>query len=546
MGASIAGNWWLVPLSLATKCGAAQSSISLLGFLVVLLCAWLAAAFLCWCYPGGPAWGRYWWSKGGRYAAISGPRGLPFVGSMGLMSSLAHRQLAAAAERLNAQQLMAFSLGETRAVVTGDPDVAKEILCGTTFADRPFKESAYKLMFHQSIGFAPYGVYWRTLRRIAATHLFCPKQIAVAAPKRAHIAGEMVNAIANVREGAALQVRDVLRQASLNSIMWSVFGRKYDTNTSLGDGRREDAQELTHMVAEGYDLLGMVNYSDHLSILTSLDLQGIRHRCANLVPWVNRFVTRIIQDHRTATASGAAAAAMPDFVDVLLSLQGGSDGLSDSDMVAVLWEMIFRGTDTMAVLMEWVLARLVMHGDIQEKVHMELDRVVGRARPVAETDTQSLTYLNAVIKETLRMHPPGPLLSWARLAISDTVVCGRLVPAGTTAMVNMWAITHDPRVWPEPTQFRPERFLEEGGAGLEFSSLFGSDTKLAPFGSGRRSCPGKALAMITVSFWVASLLHEFEWLPASEATGEIDLSEVLRLTCEMASPLTVRLRRRRA
>lgn len=209
--------------------------------------------------------------------------------------------------------------------------------------------------------------------------------------------------------------------------------------------------------------------------------------------------------------------------------------------------MIFRGTDTVAVLIEWVLARLVMHQDVQRRVHDELDRVVGPGRAVAEPDAASLPYLHAVIKEVLRLHPPGPLLSWARLATSDVHVAGHLVPAGTTAMVNMWAITRDPAVWDQPTAFKPERFLVGSSSssscdGSNEFSVMGSDLRLAPFGSGRRVCPGKSLAMATVGFWVATLLHEFEWLPASS----VDLSEVLRLSCEMATPLEARVRPRHA
>ena len=206
----------------------------------------------------------------------------------------------------------------------------------------------------------------------------------------------------------------------------------------------------------------------------------------------------------------------------------------------LLQEMVFRGTDTVAVLMEWVLARLVMHRDVQARVHDELDRVVGRHRAVAEHDATSLVYLHAVIKEVLRLHPPGPLLSWARLATSDVHVDGLLIPAGTTAMVNMWAITHDPDVWAEPAEFRPERFLGTGPAAE--LSVMGSDLRLAPFGAGRRSCPGKSLAMATVAFWLATLLHELEFLPAADP---VRLDEKLRLSCEMAAPLTVTPRPRR-
>ena len=185
----------------------------------------------------------------------------------------------------------------------------------------------------------------------------------------------------------------------------------------------------------------------------------------------------------------------------------------------------------MAVLIEWILARMVLHQDTQTTVHNELDQVVGRSRAVEESDVASLTYLTAVIKEVLRLHPPGPLLSWARLAITDTIIDGRRVPAGTTAMVNMWAIAHDPHVWENPLEFEPERFVAKEGD-VEFSVL-GSDLRLAPFGSGRRVCPGKNMGLTTVTFWIATLLHEFEWLAPSSDDKTVDLSEKLRLSCEM-------------
>ncbi|MDG2774740.1 cytochrome P450, partial [Vibrio parahaemolyticus] len=101
--------------------------------------------------------------------------------------------------------------------------------------------------------------------------------------------------------------------------------------------------------------------------------------------------------------------------------------------------MIFRGTDTVAVLIEWILARMVLHPEVQRKVQEELDAVV-RGGALTEEVVAATAYLAGVVKEVLRLHPPGPLLSWARLAITDTTIDGYNVPAGTTAMVNMWAI----------------------------------------------------------------------------------------------------------
>ncbi|KAK1388495.1 Cytochrome P450 family 78 subfamily A polypeptide 6 [Heracleum sosnowskyi] len=520
--------------ALASKC---KSYTSFINFFVVVSApalAWLFINLVYWTYPGGPAWGKHKWIKKGNHnqglssgPAIPGPKGFPVIGSMSLMTGLAHHKLAAMAKACGATRLMAFSLGETRVIITSTPEVAREILNSYAFADRPVKESAYSLMFNRAIGFAPYGVYWTTLRRIAATHLFCPKKIKAFETQRFDIAHQMVDMFSG-QPDKVIAVREGLRRASLSNMMGSVFGNTY--------GLDAEAEELRKLVDEGYDLLGMLNWSDHLPWLSEFDPQSIRARCSSLVPQVDRYVRRIISQHREKNSSGY------DFVDVLLSLQG-REKLSEDDMVAVLWEMIFRGTDTVAVLIEWVLARMVIHSDIQSKVHDELDMITGRSRAVTEADISSMVYLPAVVKEVLRLHPPGPLLSWARLAITDTIVDGHHVPAGTTAMVNMWAITRDPHVWEDPLNFKPERFLLHNGSPEVEFSVMGSDLRLAPFGSGRRACPGKALGLATVTFWVATLLQELEWCEATNSG--VDMSEMLKLSCEMAKPLVAKVKPRR-
>ena len=191
--------------------------------------------------------------------------------------------------------------------------------------------------------------------------------------------------------------------------------------------------------------------------------------------------------------------------------------------------MIFRGTDTTALLTEWVMAELILHPEVQEKLYKEIESAVGN-KAVTDADVAGLPYLQSVVKETLRVHPPGPLLSWARLSTSDVQLSnGMLIPAKTTAMVNMWAITHDPKVWEDPLEFKPERFMEAD------VDVRGCDLRLAPFGAGRRVCPGKNLGLVTVNLWVAKLVQGFTWV--QDGSNPVDLSEVLKLSCEMKYPL---------
>ncbi|XP_059645065.1 cytochrome P450 78A5-like [Cornus florida] len=493
--------------------------------LIAVLC--LFGVFALWLVPGGLAWAL---SSSGHWKIVTGPPGFPLTGLLYVFTGLTpHRLLAKLARSFDAVRLMAFSVGFTRFIISSHPETAKEILNSPAFADRPVKESAYELLFHRAMGFAPYGEYWRNLRRISSTHMFSPKRIAGFEGFRCKTGLKIVDEMRDMMgKKGEVEVKKVLHFGSLNNVMMTVFGRCYD----FDDGK--DGFELEKLVSEGYELLGIFNWSDHFPLLGWLDLQGVRRRCRSLASKVNLFVGKIIEDHRVKRIGGVLGGeSFEDFVDVLLNLEK-EDKLSDSDMIAVLWEMIFRGTDTVAILLEWILARMVLHPEIQSKAQNEIDAVIGESRVVSNSDIPKLPYLQSIVKETLRMHPPGPLLSWSRLAIHDVHVGDSLIPAGTTAMVNMWAITHDENVWSEPEKFKPERFMDED------VSIMGSDLRLAPFGSGRRVCPGKAMGLATVHLWLAQLLQSFKWVPSDHING-VDLSENLKLSLEMKNPLLCKI-----
>ncbi|XP_071723823.1 cytochrome P450 78A5-like [Rutidosis leptorrhynchoides] len=482
-------------------------SLSLISFSLLFTLFSILLNF--WLVPGGFAWRNF------KSLNLRGPIGLPLLGSLPLMmNSLSHRKLASIAFQSGAKRLMAFSQGTTRVIISSHPETAKEILSGSSFSDRPVKTTARLLMFERAIGFAPSGTYWRHLRRIAANHMFSPKNISLLQPIRHRLAQEMVSKVNSEMEtNGVVEIRGILQKGSLRNIIKSVFGKM------------ENNDEISDMVREGYELISMANMEDYFNIpflmRRYLDFYGVKRRCQELSGKVKRILGVIVKDRR-----GQEDGKRHDFLSTLLSLPK-EDQLNDDDMIAVLWEMIFRGTDTVAILLEWIMARMVLHNDIQTKVQQEIDSTVGNNRLVQDTDIPKLPYLQAIVKEVLRLHPPGPLLSWARLATHDVYVDKCLIPAGTTAMVNMWAITHDSSVWKDPSVFKPERFIEED------VPIMGSDLRLSPFGSGRRVCPGKALGLATVHLWLARMLQQFTWVPSQR----VDLSECLRLSLEMKKPL---------
>ncbi|KAI7748724.1 hypothetical protein M8C21_022264, partial [Ambrosia artemisiifolia] len=449
-----------------------------------------------WLVPGGFAWRN----PNLNPTKIPGPVGWPFLGILPKMGPHAHSKLAFIASSMGATRLMAFSLGSTRVVITSHPDTAKEILCGSAFSDRPIKESASLLMFERAIGFAPSGQYWRHLRRLAANHMFSPKRVSSLECLRQRVCDQMMEKVSKeMSVRGVVELRGILQKGSLRNVIESVFG------SGLG---LEVEEKLGFMVKEGYELISEFNWGDHFPIRV-LDFNGVKRRCHKLSLKVQRLVDQIVEERRRDINTQGTINDRNDFLSVLLSLPE-EDQLNHPDMVAVLWEMIFRGTDTVAILLEWIMARMVLHQDIQAKAQDEIKELVGEHRLVQDSDIPNLGYVQAIVKEVLRLHPPGPLLSWARLSTRDVQLGKFFVPAGTTAMVNMWAITHDPSIWKNPWDFKPERFMEE-----DFP-VMGSDLRLAPFGSGRRVCPGKSLGLATVNLWLARLLQQYKWLPSTK------------------------------
>lgn len=172
---------------------------------------------------------------------------------------------------------------------------------------------------------------------------------------------------------------------------------------------------------------------------------------------------------------------------------------------------------------EWALAELINHPPLLEKAKEEVDRVVGRERLVEEADIGGLPYLQAIVKETLRLHPAACFAS--REAVRDASLAGYRIPAGTALFVNLWSVGKDPQQWESPLEFRPERFLS-GGPGEEGGRHY-------PFGGGRRICPGATLALQVVQTALAALLQCFQW----EQVGRLDMEEGVGLVVPRARPL---------
>ena len=156
---------------------------------------------------------------------------------------------------------------------------------------------------------------------------------------------------------------------------------------------------------------------------------------------------------------------------------------------------------------------------------------LGRERLVTEGDLPALPYIEAILKETFRLHPVAPTLV-PHLAREDASVDGFDIPAGTAVFVSVWSIGRDPALWDAPEEFRPERFI---GSKIDVK---GQDFELLPFGSGRRMCPGVGHGMKVTLLSIANLLHGFEWrLPDGIKVEELSMEEIFLLAMPRKDPL---------
>lgn len=193
---------------------------------------------------------------------------------------------------------------------------------------------------------------------------------------------------------------------------------------------------------------------------------------------------------------------------------------------------MFGGTETVASAIEWVMAELMRSPEDMKRVQQELAEVVGLDRKVNEGDMDKLSFLSCCIKETLRLHPPIPLL--LHETAEECELAGYRVPARTTVKVNVWAIARDGAAWEDADSFKPARFA----AAEEAPDFKGTCFGFIPFGSGRRSCPGMQLGLYALELAVAQLLHCFNWeLPDGMKPCDLDMSDVFGLT----APRAVRL-----
>nr|GMD28547.1 cytochrome P450 CYP82D47-like [Ipomoea batatas] len=282
-----------------------------------------------------------------------------------------------------------------------------------------------------------------------------------------------------------------------------------------------------------FELLGLSVVGDFLPWLRWLDIGGYEKAIKENTKEMDDVVDCWLQEHRRKLNTKPKEE--EDFLDALIShydshkeIPNGYD--ADTAIKATCTGVLSAAIDTTTTTLIWALSLVLNNDDVLDKIRNELDSHVGRERHVNESDLNNLTYIQAVVKETLRLYPPGPLLV-PHEAIEDCVVDGYHVSKGTRLLVNVAMIQRDPKFWSDPNAFKPERFLTEH----KEVDVRGNHFDLLPFGSGRRMCPGVSLGLQSVQLGLASVIHGFDIRRSLDE--KIDMTEAAGLSVTKATPL---------
>ncbi|PKI39118.1 hypothetical protein CRG98_040494 [Punica granatum] len=418
----------------------------------------------------------------------------PFLGHLHLLGGPrpAHLVLAQMADKCG--PIFTIRLGLRRAVVVNSWELAKECLTSNdrAFATRPKTLGSEILTYNYAmVGFSPYSPYWRHVRKISTLELLSTHRISLLRQVREsevlasvrdiyqEYRRKNASSISNSRaEPASLLLVDMkrwFRDITVNIMFRMIVGKRFHDD---GEGDEEGRKALRDWM----ELIGRFVVSDGLPFLRWLDLGGHEKAMKKTAKELDLVVQQWLDEHkarRNLDGEAGAVKSEQDFMDVLLSNLDGNAEISsyDSDTInkAMCLAMILAGTDTTTVTMTWATSLLLNNKETLKKVQQELDTQIGRDRQ----------------------------------------------------------IQRDPRVWPDPSKFWPERFLTTH----KDIDVRGQNFEFIPFGSGRRMCPGISLALQVVGLALASFLHAFNvQTPADEA---VDMEEAVGLTNLKATPLEV-------
>nr|KYP65355.1 Cytochrome P450 71A1 [Cajanus cajan] len=428
------------------------------------------------------------------------PPKLPIIGNLHQFGALPHRSLRDLS--LKYGDMMMMQLGrQTPSLVVSSADVAREIMKthDVAFSDRVHTTAAKFCVYDcTEIGFGLYGENWREKRKICVHQFLSTKMVESYRFIRGEEVAELVNKLreASSADARSVNLRELLLSTPMKIVYKCVFGRNY-SERNFNKVKDSIRKVMVHLAA--------FTVRDHFPLLGWVDV-----------------LTGKIREYKTTFEE--LDAALDEAIAEQITAKTNS---KEKD-----FDFFVGGTDSIASAIEWAILELVRNPITMKKVQEEVRTIVGHKSNVEENDVNQMHFLKCVVKETLRLHPPTPLLA-PRGTRSSVKLQGYDIPAKTTVLINAWAIQRDPKFWESPEEFLPERF-EKSQVDFKGQESF----QFIPFGFGRRGCPGMNFALAAAEYVLANLLYWFDWkLPEDSNTLDIDMTELFSLVVSTKEPL---------
>ncbi|XP_040384325.1 cytochrome P450 89A2-like [Oryza brachyantha] len=445
--------------------------------------------------------------------------------------------------------VVTLRIGSRLSIFVADRHLAHAALiaAGTRLADRP--QAATNTLLGVSdniITRADYGAMWRLLRRNLVSQTLQQSRVDQFAPARVWVRRVLMEKLSGGGDGA--NVMEAFQYTMFCLLVLMCFGERLDEPAVRAIEEAERAW-LLYISRRMSVFFFFPSITKHLFRGRLEFARSLRQRQMELfVPLIEAR-----REYKRMASQGQPPAREATFqhsyVDTLLDVKIAEEGdrsLTDDEIVTLCSEFLNAGTDTTSTGLQWIMAELVKNPAIQEKLYAEISATCGDDDELLERSLRDkdnkLPYLNAVIKEGLRKHPPGHFVL-PHKAAEDMDVGGYLIPKGATVNFMVAEMGRDEREWEKPMEFIPERFLDGGhGAGVDMHGTKG--IKMMPFGVGRRICAGLNIAVLHLEYFVGSMVMEFEW---KEVEGlEVEFGEKREFTTVMAKPLRPRLVPRRS
>ncbi|KAK7355132.1 hypothetical protein VNO80_14377 [Phaseolus coccineus] len=470
------------------------------------------------------------WSTRRRPRCPPGPPSLPVIGHLHLISALPHRSFHALATRHG--PIMQIFLGSVSCVVASCPEVAKEFLKAheRSFSNRFVSAAVHHLSYgSKGLIFARYGRFWKFMKKICMSELLGSRTL----DQFLHVRDQETRRFLRMlrTKGEAREAVDLggeLLTLTNSVISRMVLGRTWCESD-------DEVEEVRKMVEDTAELAGKFNVGDFVWLCKGLDLQRMKKRVREIHERFDGMMERVIREHveerQKRKERGEEEEKVRNLFHILWDIHEDESRemkLTRENVKAFILDIFMAGTDTSAITMEWALAELFRNPNVMEKAREEIDSVTGNSsRLIQESDVVNLPYMQAIVKETLRLHPTSPLIG--RESSENINVCGFDIPEKTWLLVNLWSMGRDPKVWENPLEFMPERFMGEE----KQIDVRGQNFQLMPFGTGRRVCPGASLALQVVSSNLAAMVQCFEW----KVEGSVSMEEKPSMALPRAHPL---------